>query len=632
MSLGDSQSLPPSELSDTVLAPANDPWLGRRLKKYALAARLGQGGMGVVYLAEDTVLKRVVAIKMISPAQMSDPHVAQRFLREARAAARLQHANVASLYDIDSDQGAHFLVMEFVPGPTAQQVVEKRGPLPWRLATQIIADACRGLAAAHAARLIHRDIKPANILISQTGEVKLSDFGLAKHSEDSQSPATQSGHVMGTPHYMSPEQGRNETVDERSDLYSLGATYYALLTGSPPFVGKDPFATIYAHISQPVPDPRERVKDIPDTCVQIIEQAMAKRRGDRFASASAMLQALEAALGPDRESLAPLAEGFAIATTTPHSRTGPDIRHPAGRRGLWLAGGVAMLLVAILGVGVLSCGGAALLFALFHEEVSQETLIAELQSRNPEFSGKLKNVQTRDGRIVALALIADELVDIAPIARLTDLEELDISSVTPKSQLKELAPLGRLKKLTHLKLHGLASATDFEFLRNLKALTHLDVGGTRIDRLDMISELPIRELNIGATHVESLAPLSKLPLEVLEAGSAYGLKSLKGLPTANLRKLSIESTLVPDLRGLENAEKLEYLDFSWTKATRDRRQQLDGREVAGPMHADDRKTLVALQNLRTLIGEFTPAEKAKLEKELKAVRRLESRPPGNRPP
>ncbi len=156
--------------SDTAVAPEPiDPWIGRKLKKYGIVARIGRGGMGVVYLAEDSALGRVVAIKMISQTHTGDSQSIKRFQREARAAARVQHANVASIYDIDEDNGTHFLVTEFVPGPSAQQMIDKQGGLPWRAATQIVADACRGLAAAHAAGLIHRDIKPANILVSQTG-------------------------------------------------------------------------------------------------------------------------------------------------------------------------------------------------------------------------------------------------------------------------------------------------------------------------------------------------------------------------------------------------------------------------------------------------------------------------------
>jgi serine/threonine protein kinase/WD40 repeat protein len=323
MIVGDNNPAPEPRPQPADALDAIDPWIGRTLKKYSLLARLGRGGMGVVYLAHDMVLKRIVAIKMISQTLTNEQNAIRRFHREARAAAQLQHANVASLYDIDKDQGVHFLVMEFVPGPTAQQLIEKGG-LPWRAATQIVADACRGLAAAHAASLIHRDIKPANIFLSQTGEVKLGDFGLAKETRNAESAITLGKQVLGTPQYMSPEQGQNGDLDERSDIYSLGATYYALLTGEPPFTGKNHYSIVYAHASMPIPDARAKVPDLPDACIAILRRALAKRRGDRYASALEMMADLEAALGT-REQLAPLASQIGI----PHLATSASINQRA---------------------------------------------------------------------------------------------------------------------------------------------------------------------------------------------------------------------------------------------------------------------------------------------------------------
>jgi len=329
MAAGPFPPSPEPNANEGKLSGAVDPidiWIGKSLKKYKLVARLGRGGMGVVYLAEDTILKRVVAIKMVSQALTDEPNAIRRFHREARAAAQLQHANVASLYDIDEHLGVHYLVMEFVPGPTAQQLIEKGG-LPWRAATQIVADACRGLAAAHTAALIHRDIKPANILISQAGHVKLGDFGLAKETRGKESAITAGNQVLGTPQYMSPEQGQNGTLDERSDLYSLGATYYALLTGEPPYTGKNHYAIVYAHASMPIPDPRLKSPDLPNACVEIIKRSLAKRRGDRYASALQMMADLEAALGATREDLAPLASRFdlpQLATAAQYLRSTAD--------------------------------------------------------------------------------------------------------------------------------------------------------------------------------------------------------------------------------------------------------------------------------------------------------------------
>jgi Leucine-rich repeat (LRR) protein len=190
--------------------------------------------------------------------------------------------------------------MELVRGRSAGDAVAGANPMPWREATRVIADACRGLAAAHKAGLIHRDIKPANIMITEDGPAKLADFGLAKASGlggvGSMAGPTGTGMVVGTPHYMSPEQAQAKPLDGRSDLYSLGATYLTLLTGRTPFPAEAPMQILYAHCTAPVPDPREVVPDLPDAAVEVVMRAMAKDPAERFPNAESMLAALEAVL------------------------------------------------------------------------------------------------------------------------------------------------------------------------------------------------------------------------------------------------------------------------------------------------------------------------------------------------
>lgn len=269
----------------------------RQLGKYRLARRLGQGGMGVVFEAVDTRLNRKVALKVLPKHLAARKEISQRFLREARLAASLNHPNVVTVHDADDQDGYCYLVMELLTGGNAQDLL-KHGPLNWREATQIIADVCRGLAAAHAKGLIHRDIKPSNIMRSADGLVKLADFGLAKATAEELTTLTAAGSVMGTPHFMSPEQCRGEPLDERSDLYSLGATYYTLLTGINPFPEDGTVQVMFAHCSKPVPNVRETATDVPDECARIIERAMAKQRTDRFESASEMLAALSTLVRP----------------------------------------------------------------------------------------------------------------------------------------------------------------------------------------------------------------------------------------------------------------------------------------------------------------------------------------------
>ena len=281
------------------LNPDQDLPAGTKVGKYQVKSLLGRGGMGAVYEARDTLLQRPVALKVLPTAVTGDKQALGRFVREAQVAARLNHPNAVTVFDIGRKGGTYFIAMELVRGANLDDIVKSRGPLPHREATAVVADACRALVAAHAAGLVHRDVKPANILRTEQGQVKLSDFGLAKlHTAGEQHTMTGANVVLGTPKYMSPEQCQNERVDGRSDLYSLGATYYALLTGTAPFGDGTTMQILFAHCTKPVPDPRTIVADLPEACVQVIHRAMAKKPADRYASAEEMLQALERIIAP----------------------------------------------------------------------------------------------------------------------------------------------------------------------------------------------------------------------------------------------------------------------------------------------------------------------------------------------
>jgi serine/threonine-protein kinase len=266
------------------------------LGKYRLGRRLGQGGMGVVYEAEDTVLKRRVAIKVLPDSAAADAETMRRFVREARSAGRLNHPNVITIYEVDQRDGMYYLVMELIEGGSVQDRLQANGTIPWQEATHILADACRGLAAAHVAGLIHRDLKPANLICTREGRVKLADFGLARPVQPSSAGITVPGAVAGTLDYMSPEQCRGEPLDGRTDIYSLGATYFALLTGRPPYPRDGSLEVMFAHCSQPIPDPCAGNPDIPRGCAAVVRRALAKYPAERYASATEMLSQLQALL------------------------------------------------------------------------------------------------------------------------------------------------------------------------------------------------------------------------------------------------------------------------------------------------------------------------------------------------
>ncbi len=278
-------------------ANAASKHIGRWIGKFQIVGELGRGGMGIVFEAQDSVLDRLVAIKLL-PRSLSGQHNAlQRFLREARSAAKLNDPHVVGIYEADQFNGRYYIVLELVRGSNLQDVI-RSGPLDWMTATRVLADACRGMEVAHQAGLVHRDIKPANLMRSCDGTVKLADFGLARPTESVGASMTGSGNVLGTPQFMSPEQCRSELADIRSDVYAMGATYYALLTGRAPFSGEAPLLLMNAHLWDPIPDPRELSPLIPAACSAVVRRAMAKDPDDRYQTAGQLLADLEAVLQP----------------------------------------------------------------------------------------------------------------------------------------------------------------------------------------------------------------------------------------------------------------------------------------------------------------------------------------------
>lgn len=274
-----------------------EQWVGRCLGKYQITALLGVGGMGVVLKAHDPAIERDVAIKVL-PSQLSTNETTlNRFLAEAKSAGKLNHPNAVAIYELGHDQGIYYLVMEIVSGGSAADSLERRGAFSVGEATRLAIEACRGLSAAHQQNLIHRDIKPANLLLTHEGTVKVADFGLAKHVERESMMLTEAGHLVGTPFYMSPEQCQSTQVDARSDVYSLGATYYSLLTGETPY--KDAGSVVqvmFAHCNAAPPNPQDVEPSIPVACRLIIQQAMAKNPEGRYQSMDQMRVDLEAVL------------------------------------------------------------------------------------------------------------------------------------------------------------------------------------------------------------------------------------------------------------------------------------------------------------------------------------------------
>ncbi len=270
--------------------------------RYRIVKELGRGGMGIVYHAEDQVLQRPVAYKVLPDAIREDPKSLDYFLREARIAASLQHPNIVTIYDAGHSADEVYIAMEYVEGRSLQQILDETSvlPLPWALA--IFRQACLGLAHAHSHNIVHRDVKPANMMITAAGAVKLMDFGLAAVITEAMARVSA---VRGTPFYMAPEQILGEEISALSDQYSLGCTLYRMVTGRPPFVEGD---VLYHHIHTPATSPRERNPRVPVWLDAIILKAMVKEPSRRFPSVATLLQELDRSVSGARGSGPPSAD------------------------------------------------------------------------------------------------------------------------------------------------------------------------------------------------------------------------------------------------------------------------------------------------------------------------------------
>ncbi len=308
------------------------------LGHYVLKRKLGEGGMGEVYLAYDPNLDRAVAIKVLPPAFSVDKHCVERFLREARSAAKLHHTNVATVYQIGTEGKLIYIAMEYVEGRSLDKCVSLEKPMRWREATAVIRDAAAALEVAHEMGLVHRDIKPSNLIRTESGVTKVVDFGLARAASDTN--VTEHGRIMGTPAYMSPEQWTGKETDGRSDLYSLICTYYYLLTGKPPYEADSMVAFGYQHRYEPFPDARRLVPDLPAAVCRVLWKGAQKEPARRYQTAAQLIAALDglefsALAESDQPEVVPVLP--AVGPAARLAAAGPPIRVPLSTptRDIW---------------------------------------------------------------------------------------------------------------------------------------------------------------------------------------------------------------------------------------------------------------------------------------------------------
>jgi serine/threonine protein kinase len=285
--------------------------------KYRLVSRIGQGAMGEVFKAHDPSLNRMVAVKTISSSLGTESELRRRFLREAQSAARLNHPNIITVYDFGEEQGRIYMAMELLEGSDLKDLIGSHALPDLERQLDVMEQVCEGLAFAHSMEVVHRDLKPGNIHVQPSGQVKILDFGLARLGA---SEMTRTGMVMGTPHYMSPEQVRGEKADARSDVFALGSMFYELLAGRKAFDG-DSMHTVLFQVLQEEPEPIRNWVDVPPILVEVLERALQKDPTARFHDASQMLAGVRAVRRA-------LAEGRLNATL--ESELGPLPPLPSG--------------------------------------------------------------------------------------------------------------------------------------------------------------------------------------------------------------------------------------------------------------------------------------------------------------
>jgi eukaryotic-like serine/threonine-protein kinase len=315
-------------------------------ERYELEELVGTGGMSSVYRAHDRLLERHVAIKVLHEQFTAEGDYVERFRREARAVAQLSHPNIVTVIDRGEHEARQFIVFEYVDGENLKALVGREGPLPEREAIELALQIARALGFAHEQGLVHRDVKPQNVLLNDGGQAKVTDFGIAR-SVDVQGGLTQTGTVMGTSDYIAPEQARGSRADAQSDIYSLGAVLYELLTGEVPFPGDNFVAVAMQHINQPPPSVRERRPGLSPCVDAAVRRAMAKEPRDRFRSMDELCSELSACLAElDGNGVSAGAATMVVAPQRRRRRS-RAARPPAERPSVWplimLLAGLAVL-------------------------------------------------------------------------------------------------------------------------------------------------------------------------------------------------------------------------------------------------------------------------------------------------
>lgn len=442
----------------------DDRVFGRR---YRVIERIGSGGMAEVYKAVDEVLGRTVAVKVLHPQYAQEPNFVARFRQEAQAAANLSHPSIVNIYDWGRDDDTYYIVMEYVRGTDLKTLVEQEGPLDPRTAAQYGAQVCAALSVAHGYGIIHRDIKPHNIVITPDGTVKVMDFGIARAGNTTM---TQTGSVLGTAQYVSPEQAQGRTLTPATDLYSLGVTLYEAVTGRLPFDGDTPVAIALKHVNEePVP-PRRIRPSVPPALEAVILKAMRKNPADRYESAAEMRDdLLRVARGeqPAAERSAPaIAETSvmpSVAAGEPALPGGRPQIHPVPQRRtspwVWVAIAALVVVLGVAGAWALGAFGGGTVavpsvVGMTEEEASATVAAAGLtigqvtteNSEEYELGTIMRQeppAGTRVKKGTAIDIVVSAGVAMVEVPNVVSMTEADAIAAIEGAQLEVALPIGR---------------------------------------------------------------------------------------------------------------------------------------------------------------------------------------------
>ena len=533
--------------------------------RYNLRQSIGTGGMSEVYKADDTVLGRTVAVKMLRPDMARDVNFRERFRREAQNSGKLNHPNIVAVFDTgekDVDgMSVPYIVMEYVQGRTLRDIVREDGPMPVAEAARVLKPVADALQSSHEAGIIHRDIKPANIMLTNTGQVKVMDFGIARALDDSTSAMTQTSAVIGTAQYLSPEQARGKPADARSDVYALGCVMYETVTGRTPFEGETPFAVAYQHVQEDPTPPSELITESLTEQQRlgvdaVVLTAMAKHPADRYQSAWEMGDDLdrlaqgqipEAARSHVNEEDPPTTMVAPVSAQhrAPVASTRPSEEDEGGGGLKWLAALLAASLIAIVGY-----------FAWDFWQSSQE------EARERE---QAQEEAAQRANMVVVPKVADrprhEVVE--------ELEKLGLLVTVNEEPSPDIArgKVIRINPAEGSELQKNSSVT--VTVSSGKEITEVpDLTGMSLDEATQALEEAHLELNTDVEQVHNEAPAG----QIVSQNPAGGAQLSKGSKVHITVSKGQREVSVPDVSGMDRdraVEMLSSMDFDVTVSTVD---------------------------------------------------------------